>query len=141
MRLRKLLRELLAQLFFKVGKFERSVALEADVDNRLLRPVGKKENVIDRVGRALNADVAEAYSVGQVMQQAIEQTHSTNNQTLINYMHSNTFNTVQGTAKFAADGHNQEGLAYLFQWQNGQLIPVYPESAATQNPEYAKYQF
>jgi len=89
----------------------------------------------------INADVAEAFSAGQVLQEAVEQTRSLNNQTLINYLHNNVFNTVQGTAKFAQDGHNEEALAYLFQWQSGQLIPVYPASAAAENPEYEKYQF
>ena len=91
----------------------------------------------------VNADVAEAYSAGQVLQQAIEQTRSLNGNILINYLHKDTsvFNTVQGTAKFAADGHNEQSLAYLFQWQSGQLIPVYPLSVAAQNPEYSKYAF
>jgi len=91
----------------------------------------------------VNADVAEAYSAGQVLQQAVEQTRSLNGNILINYLHKDTsvFNTVQGTAKFAADGHNEQSLAYLFQWQSGQLIPVYPLSVAAQNPEYSKYAF
>jgi branched-chain amino acid transport system substrate-binding protein len=89
----------------------------------------------------VNADVAEAYSVGQVTQQAVEKVGSLDKAKLISDLHNDVFNTVQGTAQFAADGHNTQGLAYLFQWQAGQLIPVYPLSVAAENPEYQKYNF
>jgi branched-chain amino acid transport system substrate-binding protein len=89
----------------------------------------------------VNADVAEAYSVGQVTQQAVEKVGSLDKAKLISEMHSDVFNTVQGTAQFGQDGQNLQGLAYLFQWQNGQLIPVYPLSVAAENPEYQKYNF
>ncbi|HKV58130.1 MAG TPA: ABC transporter substrate-binding protein, partial [Ktedonobacteraceae bacterium] len=90
----------------------------------------------------VNADVAEAYSVGQVTQQAIEKVGSLDKAKLISELHSgDVFNTVQGTASFAADGHNTQGLAYLFQWQGGQLIPVYPLSVAAENPEFNSYGF
>jgi len=89
----------------------------------------------------VNADVAEAYSVGQVTQQAIEKVGSLDKAKLKAVLHSDVFNTVQGTAQFAADGHNTQGLAYLFQWQAGQLIPVYPLSVAAENPEYKVYNF
>ncbi|MGH2497071.1 MAG: ABC transporter substrate-binding protein [Ktedonobacteraceae bacterium] len=90
----------------------------------------------------VNADVAEAYSVGQVTQQAIEKVGSLDKAKLISELHSgDVFNTVQGTASFAADGHNTQGLAYLFQWQGGQLIPVYPLSVAAENPEFDNYGF
>lgn len=90
----------------------------------------------------VNADVAEAYSAGQVLQQAVAKTRSIDNGALITELHSqDVFNTVQGTAKFAPDGQNEQALAYLFQWQAGQLTLVYPLSVATENPEYAKYAF
>jgi len=67
----------------------------------------------------VNADVAEAYSVGQVTQQAVEKLGSLDKAKLIIELHSdNVFNTVQGTAQFGQDGQNLQGLAYLFQWQN-----------------------
>ncbi len=89
----------------------------------------------------VNADVAEAYSVGQVTQQAVEKVGSLDKTKLISELHNDTFNTVQGTAQFATDGHNKQGLAYLFQWQQGQLIPVYPLSVAAENPEFKSYNF
>ncbi len=89
----------------------------------------------------VNSDVAEAYAVGQVTQQAVEKVGSLNKAALLAEMRADTFNTVQGSVKFASDGHNELGLSYLFQWQNGNLIPVYPLSIASENPENGGYQF
>lgn len=88
----------------------------------------------------INADVAEAFSVGQVLQQAVSKIHSISNAKLISQLHSvdATFNTVQGIANFDPAGRNQLGIAYLFQWQHGQFMPVYPASVAAENPEFPK---
>ncbi|HLH63557.1 MAG TPA: ABC transporter substrate-binding protein [Ktedonobacteraceae bacterium] len=88
----------------------------------------------------INADVAEAFSVGQVLQQAITKIHSIDNTALINELHNDVFNGVQGPEEFPSDlyGQNSLALAYLFQWQNGNFIPVYPSSAATGNPQFPK---
>ena len=86
----------------------------------------------------INADVAEAFSVGQVLQQAVSLKNSINNSTLITELHSgDVFNTVQGSAKFDDTGQNTAALAYLFQWQHGQFLTVYPSFAAAVNPEYS----
>ncbi len=88
---------------------------------------------------AVSSDVAQAYSVGQVMQQAIEHLHSLNNQAIVAYLHSGaTFHTVQGIVQFDATGQNTAALAYLFQWQQGALIPVYPDAVAQANPLFPK---
>ena len=51
----------------------------------------------------VNADVAEAYSVGQVVAQAVAATHSLDNAKIISYLHSGvTLNSVQGPVKFDA---------------------------------------
>jgi branched-chain amino acid transport system substrate-binding protein len=87
----------------------------------------------------INADVAEAYSAGQVLAQAIESIHSIDNGKLIAQLHSGAaFNTVQGTAQFDSSGVNTQALAYMFQWQSSQFIPVYPLSVAAENPEYPR---
>ncbi len=87
----------------------------------------------------INADVAESYSAGQVLEQAIESIHSIDNSKLIAKLHSGAvFNTVQGTAQFDASGVNTQALAYMFQWQSSQFIPVYPLSVAAENPEYPR---
>ncbi|WIG61898.1 MAG: ABC transporter, substrate-binding protein (cluster 4, leucine/isoleucine/valine/benzoate) [Ktedonobacterales bacterium] len=86
----------------------------------------------------ISSDVAEAYSVGQVVQQAVTQNKSLDNAKLIQTLHSGTFTSVQGDVKFDSTGQNTAATAYLFQWQSGKLIPVFPASAATAQPEYPK---
>jgi branched-chain amino acid transport system substrate-binding protein len=88
----------------------------------------------------INADVAEAYSVGQVLEQAVTRIHSIDNTALIKELQTDVFNSVQGPVQFPTSqfGANSQALAYLFQWQNGSFIPVYPSSVAAQNPEFPK---
>jgi branched-chain amino acid transport system substrate-binding protein len=87
----------------------------------------------------ISADTVEAYSVGQVLEQAVTKIHSIDNAKLIQELHSGTFNTLQGPVKFAANGENTVAVAFLFQWQNGQLIVVYPNYSAQENPEFPKH--
>src|SRR5712691_2016757 len=83
----------------------------------------------------VNADVAEAYSVGQVVEQAIKATGGvqdpkTMNSKIITYLHSGvTLTTVQGPVKFDSLGENIKALAFVFQWQNGQYVQVLPIGA------------
>ncbi len=86
----------------------------------------------------ISSDVPEAYSVGQVVAQAVTKNNSLDQTKLIDTLHSGTFQSVQGAVKFDDTGQNTQAVAYLFQWQNGQLIPVYPASAASASPEYPK---
>ncbi len=87
----------------------------------------------------INADVAEAYSVGQVLEQVVTMTKSINNAKIISALHSGAaFNSVQGTVQFDLQGRNTSALSYLFQWQNGTLISVYPSSAAAENPKFPR---
>lgn len=90
---------------------------------------------------SINADVAEAYSVGQVLTQAVTKIQSLNNAKLIAELHSDVFNTVQGTVKFDSTGKNTLALPYLFQWRQGSLIPVYPPFVAAANPQFPKQQW
>jgi len=81
----------------------------------------------------INADVAEAYSVGQVMAQAVTATGGTDNSKIISYLHSGvTLNTVQGPVKFDELGKNSSAAAFTFQWQsNGTAFnQVLPTSAS-----------
>jgi branched-chain amino acid transport system substrate-binding protein len=76
---------------------------------------------------AINADIAEAYSVGEVADQAVTHLRSVDNAKLISYLHSGvTLNSVQGPVKFNALGENLVATAYIFQWQNGQFVQVLP---------------
>jgi branched-chain amino acid transport system substrate-binding protein len=78
----------------------------------------------------VNADVAEAYSVGQVMEQAIKATGGTDNAKIITYLHGNvTLQSVQGPVKFDSLGENGASAAFIYQWQNGgntysQVLPA-----------------
>ena len=90
----------------------------------------------------INADVAEAYSVGQVAQQAVEHLKSLDNAKIISYLHSGvTLQTVQGPVKFDALGRNGAATTYIFQWQNGKYVQVLPVgtsgSVAILNPKPA----
>ncbi len=84
--------------------------------------------------------MAEAYSVGQVVAQAVTKNNSLDNAKLIAELHSgDTFKTVQGDVKFDSTGQNVAALAYLFQWQKGALVPVYPADAqGAVAPEFPK---
>ena len=78
----------------------------------------------------VNADVAEAYSVGQVMDQAITATGGTDNAKIISYLHSGaTLNSVQGPVKFDALGENGAAAAFIFQWDKNNFTQVLPAGA------------
>ena len=83
----------------------------------------------------INADVAEAYSVGQVVQASLIATKTagasaaTMNSKIISYLHSGvTVQSVQGPVKFNSLGENLSATAFIFQWQNGNFVQVLPAS-------------
>jgi branched-chain amino acid transport system substrate-binding protein len=79
----------------------------------------------------VNADVAEAYSVGEVTEAAVKATGGTTGSKLITYLHSGvTVASVQGPVKFNALGENVKAIAFVFQWQNGKFVQVLPAAAA-----------
>ena len=80
----------------------------------------------------IGADTVEAYSTMQVVEQAVTKINSVDNARLIQELRSDTFNTLQGAVRFAEDGENTVGVAFLFQWRDGQLIVVYPSGSAQQ---------
>jgi branched-chain amino acid transport system substrate-binding protein len=89
----------------------------------------------------VNADVAEAYSVGQVVAQAVEATHSFNNAKIIAYLHSGvTLQSVQGPVRFDSLGENVALKGFTFQWQHGgtyvQVLPV--AAPGSKRVEYPK---
>lgn len=88
----------------------------------------------------VNADVAEAYSVGQVLAQAVKATHGFNQAKIISYLKSGvTLNSVQGPVKFDKLGENMAQKTLTFQWQNGKLLQVIPTSTAGSSaPQYPK---
>src|SRR5712671_94059 len=87
----------------------------------------------------ISADAAEAYSVGQVVDQASKKANSIDNKALITALHSGTYNTVQGPMSFDSVGKPQGGVGvYIEQWQGGSAVFVYPTTVAAAQPEYPK---
>ena len=83
----------------------------------------------------VNADVAEAYSVGQVIEQAVTATGGTDNSKIISYLHSGvTLTSVQGPVKFDALGENGAAAAFIFQWQRDSFNQVLPTVTAGSVP-------
>lgn len=88
----------------------------------------------------ISADVPEAYSVGQVVTQAVTKDGSLDQTKLIQELHSDTFTSVQGTVKFDSTGQNTAASSFLFQWQQGVLVPIFgpPGIANLAKPEYPR---
>jgi branched-chain amino acid transport system substrate-binding protein len=88
----------------------------------------------------ISADAAEAYSVGQVVEQAAKKANSIENAKLITALHSGTYQTIQGPMSFDSTGKPQGGVGvYIEQWLSGQAVFVYPPTVAGSNkPEYPK---
>ncbi len=87
----------------------------------------------------VNADVAEAYSVGQVVAQAVAATNGFDNAKIVKYLHSGvTLNSVQGPVKFDSVGENTHATAFIFQWQHGKLVPVLPAGTGSSSVQYPK---
>jgi len=84
----------------------------------------------------INADAAEAYSVGDTLAAAVNATKSLSNAKVISYLHSGaTVQTVQGPAKFNAIGQNVVAAHFIFQWQTGsKFVQVLPTTASGSVP-------
>ncbi|MGH8980954.1 MAG: ABC transporter substrate-binding protein [Acidimicrobiales bacterium] len=81
---------------------------------------------------AVNADVAEAYSVGQVLTEAVKHTHGFTNSKIIHYLHSGaTFTSVQGAVKFNKLGENIAAVDLAFQWQTKTGSPYFAQVLPT----------
>lgn len=66
----------------------------------------------------VNADIAEAYTVGETAAAAVNATKSIDNAKIIKWLHSGAVtNTVEGTVSFDKIGENLTQIAYTFQWQ------------------------
>ena len=79
-------------------------------------------------------DAANAFSVGQVLQQAVENIRSIDNTALINEIHQGTYKTVVGPLNFDETGAPQ-GSFMLLQWQGDNFIIVGPAGRAESDPK------
>ena len=84
----------------------------------------------------INADAAEAYSVGDTLAAAVNATKSLSNPKVISFLHSGvTVQTVEGPAKFNAIGQNVVAAHFIFQWQTGaKFVQVLPTGATGSVP-------
>jgi branched-chain amino acid transport system substrate-binding protein len=78
-------------------------------------------------------DAANAFTVGQVLQQAVENIESIDNAALIEELHQGTYDTVVGPLAFDATGA-PEGSFMLLQWQGGDFVIVGPQDRAEVDP-------
>jgi branched-chain amino acid transport system substrate-binding protein len=78
-------------------------------------------------------DAANAFTVGQVMQQAIEKIGSIDNAALIEELHQGTYQTVVGPLNFDETGAPQ-GSYMLLQWQGENFVIVGPHDRAEVDP-------
>ncbi len=87
---------------------------------------------------AIGSDTVQAFSVGQVLQQAVTRAQSLDNTQVMHALWTGAFQSLQGPVRFASTGENTAGIAFLFQWQGGKLIPVFPTQWGQATMEYPK---
>ena len=81
----------------------------------------------------IDSTSAEAYAVGQVLQQAATKTGSIDNAAIIAALHSGTWPTVEGNLSWDQYGSPQ-GTDMLVEWIDQKLLPVYPPDVALHAP-------
>jgi branched-chain amino acid transport system substrate-binding protein len=82
-------------------------------------------------GTEVPEDAADAYATAQVMQKAVEEVGSIDDQLkLADWLRENEVETILGTLSWEADGR-PKGEFLVGQWQNGKPEIVLPEDAAT----------
>ena len=74
-------------------------------------------------------DAANGFTVGQVLQQAVETIGSTDNAALIEELHQGTYQTIVGPLSFDEVGGPQ-GSFMLLQWQGNNFVIVGPSDRA-----------
>ncbi|MCL4297072.1 MAG: amino acid ABC transporter substrate-binding protein [Anaerolineae bacterium] len=78
-------------------------------------------------------DAANAFTVGQVLQQAVEKIQSIDNTALIEELHRGTYKTIVGPLSFDEVGKPQ-GNYMLLQWQGDNFVIVGPRDRAEKDP-------
>ncbi len=78
-------------------------------------------------------DAANAFTAGQVLQQAVEEIQSIDNEALIKELHRGRYDTVVGSLSFDETGAPQ-GSYMLLQWQGDNFVIVGPPDRAEVDP-------
>ena len=79
-------------------------------------------------------DAANAFTVGQVLQQAVEKINSIDNTALIEELHRGSYETIVGPLSFDETGAPQ-GSYMLLQWQGDKFVIVGPGNRAETDPK------
>jgi branched-chain amino acid transport system substrate-binding protein len=88
---------------------------------------------------SIDPSVVEAYSVGEVMQAAVQATNSFSQSKIISWLHSGKrISTVLGPVSFNKLGENTAASAFLFQWQKGQYVAVMPPQPGVSGIQFPK---
>ena len=81
----------------------------------------------------IDPTAAEAYAVGQVVQDVAKKIHSIDNKRIIATLHAGSWPTVEGVLHWNSIGEPQ-GSDLLVEWVNGKLNPVFPKAVALATP-------
>jgi len=85
----------------------------------------------------IEEDSANAFTVGQVLQQAVEKIKSLDNKALIEELHRGTYKTIVGPLSFDALGR-PKGSFMILQWQGSRFVIVSPAKRAQAKPIWPK---
>lgn len=111
-------------------------SLDAEIESN----VAFVESYREMFGEDPSEDPANAYTVGQVVAQAVEAVGSVEDQAALrDYVRENEFDTVVGPLSFNERGEPQ-GAHMILQWQGGtmEIVLAPDESAVTSEPIYPK---
>jgi branched-chain amino acid transport system substrate-binding protein len=86
---------------------------------------------------SIDSGSAEAYAVGQVIQDVAAKTKSVDNATIIKTLHSGVWPTIEGNLSWDANG-SPKGADSVVEWVGGKLVPVYPATVARHAPTIPK---
>ena len=98
----------------------------ADFTAAYIKAYGGTADTIDN-------STAEAYAVGQVLQDVAAKTGKIDNATIIATLHQGTWPTLLGNLSWGPNGA-PSGSFNLIQWQGAKLVPVYPAAIAQAKP-------
>lgn len=112
---------------------ESSVPGNAEFVKAYLQMFPNSDNVVP-------AEAAEAYAAGEVLAAAIKATNSVDNAKLIQWLHANKVQSIEGNFGWDAAGRPVGGTFNMIQWQNHHLNIVWPANVATNGtkPTYPK---
>ncbi len=112
---------------------ESTITGNSEFTSTYLQMFPNKDNVVP-------AEAAEAYAAGQVLAAAIKATGTVDNAKLIDWLHKNKVQSIEGNFGWDSAGRPIGGTFDMIQWQGGHLNIVWPANVATNGtkPTYPK---